>query len=94
MRGRGGAARSAGEIGGRDAAAAAAFLPPPRAGKNIVRVFVRGGRRASDASDAHLETLDGATLGQLLLVLLGDLRGLTAHLLRLTAVSGGGVGRG
>ena len=30
----------------------------------------------------HLKTLDGATLGKLLLVLLGDLGSLTAHLLR------------
>jgi hypothetical protein len=33
-----------------------------------------------DGVRAYLETLDGATLGELLLVLFGDLRSLTAHL--------------
>jgi hypothetical protein len=36
--------------------------------------------RNRNGDSAYLETLDGATLGELLLVLLGDLGGLTANL--------------
>ena len=37
-------------------------------------------RRRRAGGRAYLEALDGATLGELLLVLFGDLRSLTAHL--------------